>query len=282
MNEAPSNLDIIVFPEMTLNNMNSSVEIPEISEKLSPCDSDKFLVGNVMKQISCAAKTHQRYVVVNMVTKAKCPDPEMIENKDQRKCSARPDGFSYYNTNIVFDRKGTLISRYRKFNLFGESVDKPLKPAMVSFDTDFGVKFGHFICFDLMFRFPAIELVRSHNVTDIIFPTMWFSEMPFLTAVQVQQNWAYTNDVNLLAAGANHPAIGSTGTGIYARKKGSLKSVMEGTNRTTLYTASVPKKGLGNNIDIVVETVKYTKEEMEPLFLKKDVFDRYTIQFSKF
>jgi pantetheine hydrolase len=281
MQTAPSNLDIIVFPEMTLNSMATAVEIPEVDEKLSPCDSDKFQAGNSMKQISCAAKTHQRYVVVNMVTKAKCPDPEMIANKDPRNCSARADGFSYYNTNIVFDRKGTLISRYRKFNLFGEQVDKPLKPALVSFDTDFGVKFGHFICFDLAFRYPALELVRA-NISDIIFPTMWFSEAPFLTAVQVQQNWAFTNNVNLLAAGANFPDVGSTGTGIYARRKGSIKSVMEGANRTTLYTASVPKKGLGDNIDVVDEAVKYTKVEMASLYLKKDVFDRYTIEFHRF
>lgn len=282
MSDASSNLDIIVFPEMTLNKMETAVEIPEVNEKISPCDSDKFLPGDSMKQISCSAKNFKRYVVVNMVTKAKCPDPEMILNKDPRNCSVRADGFSYYNTNVVFDRNGTLISRYRKFNLFGESVDKPLKPAIVSFDTDFGVKFGHFICFDLAFRYPALELVRTQNVTDIIFPTMWFSEMPFLTAAQIQQNWAYTNNVNLLAAGANNPDVGSTGTGIYARRKGPLVSVMEGVNRTTVYTASVPKKGLGDNIDIYPVVLRHSKEEMETLYLKKDVFDRYTIHFREF
>lgn len=282
MTNAPSNLDIIVFPEMTLNSMQTAVEIPEVDENLSPCDSDKYPAENSMKQISCSAKTYQRYVVVNMVTKAKCPDPEMTANNDPRNCSARSDGFSYYNTNVVFDRKGILVSRYRKFNLFGESVDKPFKPAMVTFDTDFGVKFGHFICFDLAFRYPALELVKSLNVSDIIFPTMWFSEMPFLTAVQIQQNWAFTNNVNLLSAGANNPDVGSTGTGIYARRKGPIKAVMEGLNRTTLYTASVPKKGLGDSIEVVDEAVKRSKDEMKTLFLKKDVFDRYSIEFRKF
>lgn len=279
MNEAPTNLDIIVFPESCLNNMITAVEIPEPEEKVSPCDSEKFPVENLLKQISCAAKNHQRYVVINLTTKVKCPDAEMVANNDTRNCSDRADGFSYYNTNLAFDRSGTLISRYRKFNLFGEKVDKPLKPQMSTFDTDFGVKFGHFICFDLAFRYPALELVRTLNITDIIFPTMWFSEMPFLTGAQVQQNWAFTNDVNLLAAGANFPDVGSTGTGIYARRKGSLVSVMEGANRTTLYTATVPKKGLGDNIEFVPNSVKYSKEEMESLYLKQDVFDRYTMYF---
>lgn len=42
---------------------------------------------------------------------------------------------SYYNTNVVFDRNGTVISRYRKFNLWvveEKKVDKPFKPTMVT------------------------------------------------------------------------------------------------------------------------------------------------------
>lgn len=206
MDNAPSNLDIIVFPESTLvYSILSAPEIPEPEDEISPCDVDGY--ADVIKRISCAAKNHQRYVVINLSTKAECPNAEMIAHGDTRNCSARADGQSYYNTNVVFDRKGVIISRYRKFNLFGESVDKPFKPSMATFDTDFGVKFGHFVCFDLMFRRPALELVRSMNVTDIIFPTMWFSELPFLTGVQVQQNWAHSNNANLLAAGANNPMV---------------------------------------------------------------------------
>lgn len=282
MRNAPSTLDIIVFPEMTLNGMETAVEIPEPTAEVTPCDNSSFPAENLVKQISCAAKSFRRYVVVNMVTKVACPDADMIANKDPRNCSVRTDGLSYYNTNVAFNRNGTLISRYRKYNLFGESVDKPFKPATVWFETDFGVRFGHFICFDLMFREPALNLVRNENVTDIIFPTMWFSELPFLTAVQAQQHWAYSNNVNLLAAGANNPGFGSTGTGIFAGRKGSLTSVMEGSADSKLYTATVPKRGLGDNITIVQNAVRYTKEKMAPLKLKRDQLDRYSIRFCKF
>lgn len=283
MTSAPSNLDIIVFPEMTLNNIETAVEISEPEYKISPCDSLLFPVNNLVKQISCAAKAHQRYVVVNMVTYAPCPDTEMLVNKDPRICSEKIGTIdvSYYNTNVVFDRNGTIISRYRKFNLFGEDVSKPFKPMMTSFDTDFGVKFGHFICFDLMFRYPALELVRA-GITDIVFPTMWFSELPFLTAVQAQQHWAYSNNVNFLAAGANNPARGSTGTGIFAGRKGSLISVMEGSNESNLYTATVPKRGLGDGVAITQNAVRYTKQQMAPLTLKRDQLDKYSIRFCKF
>lgn len=281
MTNAPANLDIIVFSEMTLNQLETAYEIPEIEEKISPCDNDSYPPDNLLKRISCGAKEHQRYVVVNMVTKAKCPDSDMIDQKDPRKCTDRDDGFSYYNTNVVFDRNGTLISRYRKFNLFGERVDKPFKPSMVYFDTDFGVRFGHVICFDLQFRYPALELVRSHNITDFVFPSMWYSEIPFLTAVQLQHSWAYSNNINLLAAGANNPAVASTGTGIFAGRKGSLISVMERSNSSKLYTATVPKRGLGDNIQINEQAIRYSKFEMASLDLWRDQLEPYSIRFRK-
>ncbi|XP_037030768.1 vanin-like protein 1 [Bradysia coprophila] len=279
MTDAPANLDIIVFPEMTLNQLETAVEIPEVEQRVSPCDSDTFPTENVLKQISCAAKTFKRYVVVNMVTRAKCPDADMIAQMDPRKCADREDGFSYYNTNVVFDRSGTVISRYRKFNLFGERVDKPFKPSLAYFDTDFGVRFGHFICFDLQFRSPALELVREHNITDIVFSSMWYSELPFLTAVQLQKYWAYSTNVNLLAAGSNNPLVASTGSGIYAGRKGSLISVMEGANTSKLYTATVPKRGLGDYIEVNERIVRYSKNEMASLDLWRDQLEPYSISF---
>jgi len=218
MNAAPSSLDIIVFPEGTLNTILTAIEISEST----PCNNSSYANNNLLKMISCSAQEHNRYVVINVITKAKCPDTEMILNDDPRNCDDTRDGFSYYNTNIVFDRVGDIISSYRKYHLFGERLDKPHKPALVTFDTDFGITFGHFICFDMHFRYPAVELVRAHKVTDIIFTSKWFSELPFLTAVQTQQYWAHSLDVNLLAAGANYPRYASTGSGIYGGNKGEL------------------------------------------------------------
>jgi len=66
--------------------------------------------------------------------------------------------------------------------LFGETGFSTTPEAEISIlDTDFGVKFGIFTCFDLMFGKPAVQLVKEWRVTDILFPTAWFSELPFLT-----------------------------------------------------------------------------------------------------
>lgn len=279
MANLPQNIDIVVFPEMTLNTMSTAFETSEPGVVEAPCDSSTIPQTGLFRLISCSARTYKRYVVVNAVTKARCPDLEMVENKDPRNCSSRPDGFSYYNTNLVFDRNGAMISRYRKFNLFGEQVDKPFKPALQTFHTDFGVTFGHFICFDMMFRSPAIELARS-GVTDIIFTTMWFSELPYLTAVQVQQNWAFMNNVNLLASGANNPIVGSTGSGIYAARKGSLISTMEGKNVTQVLVATVPKRIQRNDrLNVVNNAMRYPKDQMIELKLKRDQLDRYSIKY---
>lgn len=223
MQSAPSTLDIIVFPEGTLNTILTAIELPD--SIITPCTSTNpdYEDDNLLKVISCSARQHNRYVIINVITKAKCPDIEMIANDDPRNCDdENKDGFSYYNTNVVFDRVGAVISRYRKFHLFRENLNKPYKPELVTFETDFGVTFGHFVCFDILFRFPAAELARRYNVTDFVTTSKWFSELPFLTAVQTQQSWAHSFDVNLLAAGANFPRVASTGSGIYGGKKGEL------------------------------------------------------------
>jgi predicted amidohydrolase len=66
--------------------------------------------------------------------------------------------------------------------LFGEPGFSTTADAEISIlDTDFGVQFGMFICFDIMFEKPAVQLVKEWEVTDIVYPTAWFSELPFLT-----------------------------------------------------------------------------------------------------
>ena len=107
--------------------------------------------------------------------------------------------YYYYNTDVVFDRNGTIISRfvylirrtnnlfvdfrYHKYNLFGEfDMDRPDEPEIETFETDFGVKFGIFTCFDILFKSPA-QTVLNENIDAIVYPTNWHSELPFLTGL---------------------------------------------------------------------------------------------------
>ena len=44
-------------------------------------------------------------------------------------------------------------------------------------------------------------------MTDILYPTAWVDELPFLLAPQEQTAWAVANNVNFLASGYHDPEI---------------------------------------------------------------------------
>lgn len=52
------------------------------------------------------------------------------------------------------------------------------------FNTDFGVTFATFTSYDILFYEIALHLTRKKNITDIVHPTLWQSETPFLTGDQ--------------------------------------------------------------------------------------------------
>ncbi|XP_063368490.1 vanin-like protein 2 isoform X1 [Cydia amplana] len=236
---ADQNADIIVFPEMTLTRGERKVDVPiydllkqQPIPALQPTSYDEILVT-----ISAAARQHQIYVLINVQEVMNCTS---IPEDSEEYCPEKKEYL--FNTNVIFDRTGAVIDRYRKINLFGEFTRTPaLHPDLGIFSTDFGVTFGHYICFDLMFQVPAIQVVEKYKITDVLFSTMWFSEMPYLTAVQIQEAYAYAQNVNFLGAGANNVRVGSAGSGIYSGKAGALVSIMPGLPTTRLLVSRVPK-----------------------------------------
>ncbi|XP_015597848.1 vanin-like protein 1 [Cephus cinctus] len=233
--------DIIVFPEDGLTGLNLPNRkeldpwmtiIPDAVDNYTPCTGSTLSVSDALKLISCAARDNQIYVVINIAEKLPC-----------EKDGCPSDKFLYYNTNVVFDRNGKVIAKYRKTNLFGEYQFNVTEiPEVVTFDTDFGVTFGTFICFDILFKVPAMNLTRVLGVKDIIFSTAWFSESPFLTAVQTQYGWSFAEDVNLLASGYNNPQRGNAGSGIYLGRNGVGTAIMPLQKKEALLVYEVPKK----------------------------------------
>ncbi|XP_068081915.1 vanin-like protein 1 isoform X1 [Anabrus simplex] len=228
--------DIIVFPEYGLVSLGLprhpdgspalAVTVPAPSEAVIPCLDTPSGQYEGLRNLSCAARDNAIYMVVNLPEK-----------------SSQDEDDVFYNANVVFDRQGAVIARYRKTHLFGETgLTSPPETDFTFFETDFGVRFGTFICFDLMFEQPGMKLVQELGVRDIVFPTAWFSELPFLTAVQAQDSWALAMDVNFLGAGYNYPQVGSGGSGIYAGRKGAVVATMPDTRGSYLLVASVLKK----------------------------------------
>lgn len=204
----------------------------------------------------------EKYLVFNVEEKVLCPG-------DSRKCKR---GTLTYNTNVVFDRKGTVISKYRKSHLYGEEIyeAEAFLPENQIFTTDFGVNFAHFIGFDILFYSPAQILVDKH-ITDFVHPSQWSHELPFLNSLQVIQGWAHSNDVNLLSSSRS-------GSGIYAGEKGDL------TNDKTakILTAKVPKKNFnGQPFKIEANVPKetdYSNHLTNPEYKRDHNIDLFTTE----
>lgn len=170
-----SSIDIIVFPEGTLNRAGPYTVVPDPNDNYNPClDNFTELYEDFLVELSCAARNVRKYLVINLSEK------ELNLNHGAN-LSKGLNEWNIYNTNVVFDRDGKVISRYRKYHLYINEGNTTAEPEFGIFNTDFGVTFGHFICYDILFYTPAQELVEKYNLTDIIFTNKFVSELPFLT-----------------------------------------------------------------------------------------------------
>ncbi|XP_076649284.1 vanin-like protein 1 [Halictus rubicundus] len=272
--------DIIVFPEDGLTSFFFpdlpridpwTTFVPTAEEKYIPCTQNRAGISDAMKLLSCAARENKIYVVINLVEKA-----------------LGADRAYHYNTNVVFDRKGQIIARYRKTNLTGAEklldVENPSK--ISTFDTDFGVRFGTFICFDMIFSTPGMNMTRDLGITDFVYTTAWFSEVPFLTAIQIQFGWAFTEDVNLLVSGYNNPSGSNTGSGIYLGRDGIANATFSYTNGRKMLVSRVPKKAPRKENQVQRRKSSwgdrgecYVTDLWTPpvhgVLLKLDIFDQY-------
>lgn len=223
--------DIVVFPEGILN-FDGLTYVPEPQDKVIPCEELDYHYS--LSELSCYARSIEAYLVVNVNEKVLC--------SGEYQCPVK--GYFTYNTNVVFDREGMVVSKYRKTHLYRNEVYKKFIPRELqnpTFTTDFGVTFGQFICFDILFHSPAQVLVNQ-GISDFINPNSWFQELPFLTSLQLFQGWSQSNNVSLLSAGLSNPETGNSGTGIFSGIHGSLISVINAVPERKIYTAKVPKK----------------------------------------
>lgn len=238
--------DIVVYPEGTLNDAVTPQSVPDPSLSIVMC-ANVLYTDNIMQRLSCAARDHQKYLVVNVIIQMNCAE-EREATGDDRECTE--DNLNLYNSNVVFNRIGAVISVYRKSNVFLEqSITTPFTPDANTFPTAFGVTFGHLIGFDILYEEPILSSLEG-NVQNFVYSTMWYSELPFLTAVQLQQSWAYKHNVNLLAAGANNPIQGITGTGIYSGRDGALLSNVATVSGSNIWVHEI-RKIPGTNTDII-------------------------------
>lgn len=94
------NVDIMVLPEGLFNRLPTAILLPTSSLF---CDDEDahFLLRN----ISCAARDANKYVVINAYFKIYCSDD------DQTFCANKTDDTNVYNMAIAFDRNGIAVAK---------------------------------------------------------------------------------------------------------------------------------------------------------------------------
>jgi len=236
--------DIIVFPEYGVSgsavseaeDREAAREFMVVGEVGRNYCAGEYVNNNdeLMEMIGCGARDNNIYVLVNIGEMVNCTEAQIECNHE--------DGYNSYNTNLVFDRSGNLVAKYWKQNLFFEPVfDVPAEPVFTSFTSDFGVSFGTFTCFDVVWEHSVQLLAQFPNVTDILFPTSWVDELPYFLAPEVQLSFAVTNEVNFLASGRHAPERMALGSGIYT-PTGPLNYTYDSNSGSKLVIAEIPIK----------------------------------------
>ncbi|GAB6023858.1 hypothetical protein CHUAL_008597 [Chamberlinius hualienensis] len=241
--------ELIVFPEYGITGVSitSSRElikpylqmlptvIPDPDQPWNPClnaSRDEFNV-TVLHRLSCSAMSNNLIVVANMGTIVKCNSTEDL--------SCPTDGVYQFNSDIVFDKNGTIVTTYHKVNLYLEpQFDRPpYPPDYVSTFTHNSITYGLITCFDILWYYPLVQMVESNRINQILMPTAWDDGLPFLTSVQSQQAWSIGLNINLIAANVQRSKDGYRGSGIYSGSAGYINYTYDTSNTNRLILSQI-------------------------------------------
>ncbi|MCW3795084.1 carbon-nitrogen hydrolase family protein [Paenibacillus sp. LS1] len=175
--------DIVVFPEAFMSFYQIGTPREQKLEDAEP------LEGHFSTTMRALAKQYGVWVVFGT--------RETTEDSDDDRV---------YNTAVIIDSDGEIVSSYRKTHLydaFGAKESRDIKPGTALFepiDTPFG-KLGLFVCYEL--RFPEIARYQALHGADIILvPSGWVrghvkeQHWETLVTARALENTAYVVAVN--------------------------------------------------------------------------------------
>ncbi|GFS32492.1 biotinidase [Nephila pilipes] len=233
--------DIIDFPEYGIFPECNRAQTPFFCEvipdplegKYNPCvDQQQFADRPQLVTLSCMARNNSMVVHANM--------GDIYQCEGEPDCP--PDGHMQFNTNVAFDRDGTLLVRYRKEHLWLEwAMNLPKFKQNPVFKTDFGT-FLSYVCYDL-FLGRIIEVETEDKVDGVVFSTYWENTMPLEMTVGYFQSWVMGTNLTLIAAGIQHPGQKSLGSGIFHGPYGALAYTFNPDAISKLVVARVPRRG---------------------------------------
>ncbi|GBN55234.1 Biotinidase [Araneus ventricosus] len=231
--------DILVFPEYALfpecNRTQTTLFcelVPDPEEKANPCvEAERFSGSPTLRTLSCMARNNSMVIQGNM--------GEYLPCKGEPGCN--PSGHLQFNANVVFDRDGTVIARYRKEHLWNEPhFDLPRRKQYSKFTVDFGT-FLSYVCFDIFLE-RIVQEEMDNDVDGIVFSTMWENTMPLGMTVQFFQSFAIEMNTTLLAACIQLPGQWALGSGVFSGPYGALAYTFDPDGLNKLVVARVPRR----------------------------------------
>lgn len=121
-----------------------------------PCDRADSHLFPISANMSCFARANNITVAFELY------DLKYCDRTTDEHCPA--DGRYQYNTELVLSDDGSVIARYYKTHEWyplKAAIDEPVDQPLIKYTTSFGVQFGIFMCFDIMWPSPAKDLVED-------------------------------------------------------------------------------------------------------------------------
>lgn len=79
---AEHDVDILIFPEYTLNNVAFPVEIPDPLDEINPC-LEPDLFDRLLIDLSCLARENEIYLCINLNEREDCTEESQQERNDK-------------------------------------------------------------------------------------------------------------------------------------------------------------------------------------------------------
>eukprot|EP00768_Dysnectes_brevis_P008456 gnl/Dysnectes_brevis/7668_a13081_244.p1 GENE.gnl/Dysnectes_brevis/7668_a13081_244~~gnl/Dysnectes_brevis/7668_a13081_244.p1 ORF type:complete len:447 (-),score=72.82 gnl/Dysnectes_brevis/7668_a13081_244:22-1362(-) len=219
------NSDIFIFPEYSLTSLPSvewtytSIQpfLESIDLFISPSDRshprDESTDTPAMNALSELATRHSIWLVV---------------------CGGEVSTDGQFNTQLVFNRNGDLVTYYRKTHLYFESWYDPGDSAPVTFELE-GWTVGLAVCYDLLYLHPVLDYIGTADL--LLVSLRWTSTWPIMGGLETQR--ALT-ELGVWVAASGTPVHGpdSSGSGIFG--PGGEVHTVPPSDHTAYVTAGLP------------------------------------------
>jgi deaminated glutathione amidase len=165
---AKNSAKIICFPEFQMSfspSTQSNEELYSISEPLE---------GNFVSQLKKSARENNIFVVSSIYERA---NSKLINNRQNQKKILDRNLYRVYDTVVLINNQGQLISKYRKLHLYDALGFKESKKLLAGSKLFTPVssplgKIGTLVCYDL--RFPELSRILTlKGSVSLIAPSGW-------------------------------------------------------------------------------------------------------------